>query len=57
MNARLLKFWLNIWPPYLGAGIRVRHISSDWSEAVVSLRPGRLNRNHAGSHFGARFTR
>ena len=29
---------MNLWPPFLGAGIHVRSISADWSEAVVELR-------------------
>jgi hypothetical protein len=29
---------MNLWPPFLGAGIRVRSIAADWSEATVELR-------------------
>jgi len=43
---------MNLWPPFLGAGIRVRGISADWSEAVVELRARWLNRNYVGTHFG-----
>ena len=43
---------MNLWPPYLGAGIRVRSIAADWSEAVVELRAYPLNRNYVGTHFG-----
>jgi acyl-coenzyme A thioesterase PaaI-like protein len=43
---------MNLWPPYLGAGIRVRSIAADWSEASVELRLGWLNRNYVGTHFG-----
>ena len=43
---------MNLWPPYLGAGIRVRHIASDWSSATVELRSRFLNRNYVGTHFG-----
>ena len=43
---------MNLWPPFLGAGIRVRSISADWSEAVVELRARWLNRNYVGTHFG-----
>lgn len=43
---------MNLWPPYLGAGIHVRSIAPDWSEAVVELRARWLNRNYVGSHFG-----
>ena len=40
------------WPPFLGAGIRVRGLSDDFRDAVVELRLGRLNRNYVGTHFG-----
>jgi len=43
---------MNLWPPYLGAGIHVRSIAPDWSEAVVELRARWLNRNYVGTHFG-----
>lgn len=43
---------LNLWPPYLGAGIRVKRIAADWREVVVEM-PLRLrNRNYLGTHFG-----
>ncbi len=40
------------WPPFLGAGIRVRSLADDFRDAVVELRFGRLNRNYVGTHFG-----
>jgi acyl-coenzyme A thioesterase PaaI-like protein len=43
---------MNLWPPFLGAGIRVRRIAEDWTEAVVELRQGLLNRNYVGTHYG-----
>ncbi|MFP4209162.1 MAG: DUF4442 domain-containing protein [Wenzhouxiangella sp.] len=43
---------MNIWPPYLAAGIRVRRISSDFRSARVELRLGLLNRNYVNVHFG-----
>jgi len=43
---------MNLWPPYLGAGIRVRRIAPDWREVAVDM-PLRLrNRNYFGTHFG-----
>ncbi len=48
----LFRFALNLWPPYLGAGIRVRRVSEDFREIVVEM-PLRLrNRNYFGTHFG-----
>jgi acyl-coenzyme A thioesterase PaaI-like protein len=49
---RLLCFALNLWPPFLGAGISVRHIAADFREVRVELRAGLLNRNYFGTHFG-----
>ena len=52
MNARMLRRGMGWWPPFLGAGIRVRSFADDFREAVVELRFGRLNRNYVGTHFG-----
>jgi acyl-coenzyme A thioesterase PaaI-like protein len=43
---------MNFWPPYRGAGIRVRRIAADWREVRVELLPRRFNRNYLGTHFG-----
>ena len=48
----LFRLRLNLWPPYLGAGIRVRRIAADFREIVVEM-PLRLrNRGYYGTHFG-----
>ena len=52
MSPRLLRWGMNLWPPFGGAGIRVRHIADDWSEVRVELRAGRLRRNFVGTHYG-----
>lgn len=52
MSPRLLRWGMNFWPPFRGAGIRVRHIADDWSEARVELLAGRLRRNFVGTHYG-----
>jgi len=52
MNARLLSRGMKWWPPFLGAGIRVRSMSDDFRDAVVELKLGRLNCNYVGTHFG-----
>ena len=52
MNARMLRRGMGWWPPFLGAGIRVRSFADDFRDAVVELRLGRLNRNYVGTHFG-----
>ena len=51
-SARQLQKGMKWWPPFLGAGIRVRSLAEDFRDAVVELRLGRLNRNYVGTHFG-----
>ncbi|QWD67126.1 DUF4442 domain-containing protein [Polynucleobacter sp. MWH-Aus1W21] len=52
MNANLLRRGMNIWPPFLGAGITVENIANDFRYAKVRLKHGLLNRNIVGVHFG-----
>ena len=52
MKPGYLKLLLNIYPPYLGAGIRVQHISEDYREVIVSMKLRWYNRNYVGTHFG-----
>jgi acyl-coenzyme A thioesterase PaaI-like protein len=51
-GARGMRMLFNVWPPFRGAGIRVREIAPDFSRCVVELRMGLLNRNYVGTHFG-----
>src|SRR6185503_9618316 len=51
-TARQLRNGMKWWPPFLGAGIRVKRFSDDFREVVVELKLGRLNRNAVGTHFG-----
>jgi len=44
--------FMNIWPPFLGAGIRVRRLSSDWTEIDVEMKLHGWNRNYVGTHYG-----
>ena len=48
----MLRFAMNVWPPYVGAGIRVRHIAPDFRSVTVDMRLRWSNRNYIGSHFG-----
>jgi acyl-coenzyme A thioesterase PaaI-like protein len=55
--ARKLPHWLfrlrlNLWPPFLGAGIRVRRIAPDFREIVVEMPLRFYNRGYHGTHFG-----
>lgn len=51
-SATTLKRLINLWPPFLGAGIRVLHISADFRAVEVMLKLGLTNRNYVGVHFG-----
>ncbi|MEJ5364405.1 MAG: DUF4442 domain-containing protein [Desulfosoma sp.] len=52
MNHRAFRLLLNLYPPYLGAGVRVRHVSPDFREIVVEMPLRFFNRNYVGTHFG-----
>lgn len=52
INANLLRRGMNLWPPFLGAGIKVESIAKDFRHARVRLKLGLLNRNIVGVHFG-----
>ncbi|MFE2911309.1 DUF4442 domain-containing protein [Kitasatospora indigofera] len=52
MTAATFRRGINLWPPFLFAGIRVLAVSDDFRSAKVRLRLGRLNRNYVGTHFG-----
>src|SRR5580700_939402 len=49
---RLLKIILNIWPPYLGAGIKVKTISADFRYIEVIMKLRWYNKNLVGTHYG-----
>lgn len=49
---RYMRMLLNIWPPFLGAGIRVRRLSPDWKEIDVEMKLHRWNANYVGTHYG-----
>ncbi|MCZ4324368.1 Tetrameric acyl-CoA thioesterase [Pseudomonas sp. 8BK] len=51
-RARLLRLGLNLYPPYLGAGIKVQRISPDCREARVRMALRWYNRNFVGTQFG-----
>ncbi|WP_430461924.1 DUF4442 domain-containing protein [Thalassolituus sp. LLYu03] len=51
-SASGLRRILNIYGPYLGAGVRVRYLAKDFREAQVEMRLKWYNRNYVGTHFG-----
>ena len=52
MSPQLLATLMNFYPPLLGAGIRVKEFSADWTVARVELKLNRWNRNQNGTAFG-----
>ena len=52
MSPRLFRWGMNLWPPFRGAGITVRHVADDWSEVRVELTAGRFRRNYVNTHYG-----
>lgn len=43
---------INLYPPYLGAGIRVRRITPDLRRFEIEMRMYPWNKNYVGTHFG-----
>ena len=52
LSPGLLRLGLNLWPPYIGAGIRVEHVAPDFRSVTVALAQRWYNRNYFGTHFG-----
>jgi acyl-coenzyme A thioesterase PaaI-like protein len=51
-NRSRLRRWINLWPPFLGSGIRVVHIAPDMKSADVEMKLRWWNANYVGTHFG-----
>lgn len=43
---------MSLWPPFLGAGIRVSRIDSDFRFIEVKMKLRFWNQNYVGTHFG-----
>jgi acyl-coenzyme A thioesterase PaaI-like protein len=52
LNHRWMKWGLNLYPPYLFTGTRIKYIAPDWSEVIVQLKKTPLTRNYVGTIFG-----
>lgn len=51
-SARLFRWFLNIWPPFLGAGIVISKLSHDFRYARVELKKAWWNKNAVGTAYG-----
>src|SRR5438270_8798961 len=47
-----LRRWINLWPPFLGAGIRIKRIAPDMKSIDVEMKLRWWNANYVGTHFG-----
>ena len=52
VSARVFRFLLNLWPPFLGAGIKISKLSDDYRDITVTLKQHWYNTNYVGTHFG-----
>jgi acyl-coenzyme A thioesterase PaaI-like protein len=52
LGPEILRRAMNLWPPFVGAGIKVTRISADYRDIDVRLALGLLNRNYVGTQFG-----
>lgn len=46
------RLLLNLYPPYVFAGVRVTYVAPDWRELHVQMKLRWYNRNAVGTHFG-----
>lgn len=49
---RHMRTLMNLWPPFLGAGIRVTRLQADWKAIDVEMKLRRWNSNYVGTHYG-----
>lgn len=52
LKKRLMIRLVNLWPPYLGSGIRVKKLDFDGGVAEVEMKLHWWNRNYVGTHYG-----
>jgi acyl-coenzyme A thioesterase PaaI-like protein len=51
-QAKWLRRFMNIWPPFVGAGISVTRIDDDFRRAQVRMKLRWYNRNYMGTQYG-----
>jgi hypothetical protein len=47
-----IRLRLNIYPPFLGAGIHIKRLTPDWKEIDVEMKLRWWNANYVGTHYG-----
>jgi hypothetical protein len=43
---------MSLWPPFLGAGIRVKHVSDDFREVIIETKLRFWNQNYVRTQYG-----
>jgi hypothetical protein len=51
-SSHALRRWVNLWPPFVGMGIRVKRIAPDMKAVDVEMKLRFWNANYVGTHFG-----
>src|SRR6267154_6789970 len=51
-GSHAIRRWINFWPPFLGAGIRVKRIAPDMKAVDVEMKLRFWNANYVSTHFG-----
>src|SRR4051794_2522980 len=49
---RHMRVLVNLWPPFLGAGIRVKRLQPDWKHIDVEMKLHFWNTSYVGTHYG-----
>ena len=49
---RHMRHIMNLWAPFLGAGIRVTRLQPDWRAIDVEMKMRFWNANFVGTHYG-----
>ena len=52
MKPAVFRWMMNLYFPYLGAGVHIERINDDYTEIDVRMRLTRRNRNYVGTQFG-----
>ncbi|MEZ0259451.1 MAG: DUF4442 domain-containing protein [Alphaproteobacteria bacterium] len=52
MGPNAFRHFLNLWPPFLGAGVKVSKISKDFNDITVEMKLRKWNKNYVGTHYG-----
>ncbi len=52
MKPAAFRWMMNLYVPFLGAGVHIERINDDYTEIDVRMRLTRFNRNYVGTQFG-----